>query len=481
MIPHKVTGLLLYSWLLCSSVLGAPEEEPANTDQLTLKEVLQSTIDHAPKVKMAIDKVIYYESKNRSAQGAFDSSLDVDFYDRDGEYYNGSYYKAKVTKPLPFLNAKVYGGYKKSEGNFPTYEGAVTTLNDGEVMGGVSLSLLRNRSVDSKRLKRRISEYDVQIGKWKQNDLLMIIQQEATIAYWQWVSEGLKLEVAQNLLSLAQERQVAFEKRIKKGDLAAIYAVENEQYILKRKSKVAKLLANVKYAGLYLSLYYRNTKGMPLVPGANQIPHIEHMKSAIKNSLIQKAKAEFNEEYAGKLKENFSLQSLKVEVDQLKEQSSFFSSRFLPKLDLKYEYAKDMGSGPKSLYSQDHKIYLSLNIPFEYNKIKGDQRANMAQLRLKEREVQFKTEQLSVKLSQLLTKLNALRTITSNTQREVELAKKLESSERQKFSSGDSDYFVVNIREQNTADAQVKLIETLYDYQESLAQYRAVIMDYDTL
>ncbi len=453
----------------------------ASEDTLGLKDVLQSTRDHAPKVKMAMDKIIYYESKNQAASGAFDSSLDVDFYNRDGEYYDGSYYKAKITKPLPFLGAKVYGGYKNSDGNFPSYEGAVTTLDEGEVMGGVSLSLLRNRSVDAKRLKRRISEYDLEMGQWKQNDLLMVIQQEAAIAYWKWVSEGLKLQVANNLLQLALERQDAFEKRIKKGDLAAIYAAENEQYILKRKSKVAGLKAYLKNAALYLSLYYRDSNGKPIVVDETKLPPLQSMRGGISNTKAKKKIIEDNGHHNELLAKNFSLQSLKVEVDQLKQQNEFYNTRFLPKLDLKYEYAKDMGAGPKNLYSDDHKIYVSLNIPFEYNKIKGNERANMAMLRMKEREVQFKMEQLNVKLTQLITKIDALEEITKNTEREVKLSEKLESSERQKFRSGDSDYFVVNIREQNTADARVKLIESLFDYHETMAQYRAIVMDFKTL
>ncbi len=448
---------------------------------LTIDDVLKSTRDHAPKVKMAIDTVIYYESKQTAADGAFDSSLDVDYYDRDGEYYNGSYYKAKVTKPLPFLNAKLYGGYKKSKGNFPTYEQAISTLDEGEIMGGVSMSLLRDRSIDAKRLKLRLSEYDVQIGRWKQNDLLMIMQQEAAIAYWQWVAEGLKLKVAENLLLLAQERQVGFEKRIKKGDLAAIYAVENQQYILKRKSNVAKLLANVKANALYLSLYYRDSNGKPIIANASNIPELTEMKEAISRNIKKKQDVENNGSKDDILASNFSLQSLRIEVDQLKKNQEFYNTRFLPQLDIKYEYAKDMGSGPYNLYSDDHKIYFSLNIPFEYNKIRGNEQANMAELRMKEREVQFKVEQLDVKLAQLTTKLKALKEITQNTEQEVGFAVKLEASERRKFTSGDSDYFVVNIREQNTADARVKLIESLYAYQEVMAQYRAIIMDFETL
>jgi len=61
------------------------------------------------------------------------------------------------------------------------------------------------------------------------------------------------------------------------------------------------------------------------------------------------------------------------------------------------------------------------------------------------------------------------------TQKETELAKKLEQGERVRFRQGDSNQLFVNIREQATADAAVREVEALAEYHKSLANLKAAL------
>jgi hypothetical protein len=444
--------------------------QPVLANKLSLDDVLESTRNQAPKILMAAQKIVMSQEKMRSATGAFDSKLSVDYYNRESDVYPSSYYKGKIEKPLQFLNSKVYGGYKVSDGTFPTYEGKNITLDDGELMAGISVALLRNRAIDSKRLKLGLSELSLEKSQWKQKEVLMKLQKEATVAYWYWVSYGQKLEVAKGLLQLAEKRQVGFKRRIKQGDLADIYAVENQQYIVKRMTKMRKLSAQLQMAALYLSLYYRDSKGNPILVGEDKMPGLKEMESVS----WQQKQFDMNK----LLKDNFSLRSLQVEIASLKKRNEFLDSRFLPELRLNYEYNRDRGDGSKTLRGNDHKVYVGFNIPIERNKIKGDLAANKANMRLARHNMRLKADTLRVKLSQLSIKLAAAKDIMKNTQQEVELGMTLEKGERRKFRSGASDFFVVNIREQNTADAKEKRINALFDYQETLAKFREVLMDY---
>jgi len=452
---------------LILSLIGA---ESISAKSLSLEQVLESTRKQAPKILMAAQKIVMSEEKMRSATGAFDSELSVDYYNRESDVYPSSYYKGKVEKPLQTFNSKIYGGYKVSEGTFPTYEGKNITLDDGELMAGISVALLRNRSIDAKRLKLGLSELNFEKSQWQQKEVMMKLQKEATVAYWQWVAFGQKLEVAQGLLQLAEKRQVGFKRRIKQGDLAEIYAVENKQYIVKRMTKLRKLAAELQMSALYLSLYYRDDKGNPLMAGRELLPGLAQME---KVSWEQK-----NVDMNSLLKQNFSLKSLQVEIASLEKRNQFLDSRFLPELRLNYEYNRDRGDGSKTLRGNDHKVYVGFNIPIERNKIKGDLAANKANMRLARHQMRLRTDSLKVKLSQLSIKLAAAKDIIKNTQQEVELGETLEKGERRKFRSGASDFFVVNIREQNTADAKEKRISALFDYQETLAKFREVLMDY---
>ncbi|MEC7275908.1 MAG: TolC family protein [Bdellovibrionota bacterium] len=437
---------------------------------LPLESVLRSTREQAPKVLASLEKVIAARENIRASEGAFDSSVNLSYYKRNGGYYPGETFKGKIEKPLPVFGAKVYAGYKKSSGSFPDYEGDALTLDEGQAMAGLSFNLLRNFSIDDKRLKLAISKIDLSQSEWLNKETMMKLQKEASIAYWNWVAAGHKLRVAKDLLQLAQKRQVAFVKRIKKGDLARLYAVENEQYIVKRKTKVEKAKAYFTVAGYYLSLYYRDAEGNPILSFDKNLPGLEDMENTpIKNKDLP----------LDELKDkNFTLNALKMEIETAKQNVEFFNSRGLPDLKVKYEVLRDYGDGSKTLQGTDHKILVGMDIPLERNLINGKRSAARAKQRVLNHEYRLMRDKLRMRLLQLRTKLEASLNIIQNTKREVALGEELEKGERKKFSSGASDFFVVNLREQNTFAARFKRIEALLDYQETVAKYREILLDF---
>lgn len=59
------------------------------------------------------------------------------------------------------------------------------------------------------------------------------------------------------------------------------------------------------------------------------------------------------------------------------------------------------------------------------------------------------------------------------TRRELTLARALEDGERLRFEQGDSQLLVVNLREQQTAEARLREVDVLLDYQRALAGLKA--------
>jgi outer membrane protein TolC len=57
--------------------------------------------------------------------------------------------------------------------------------------------------------------------------------------------------------------------------------------------------------------------------------------------------------------------------------------------------------------------------------------------------------------------------------REVKLAVDLENAERYRFDQGDSHLLIVNIREQQTAEAELREVEALLDYHRAAADLKA--------
>ena len=61
---------------------------------------------------------------------------------------------------------------------------------------------------------------------------------------------------------------------------------------------------------------------------------------------------------------------------------------------------------------------------------------------------------------------------------EVQLAQTLEEGERTRFQLGDSTLFLVNQRERATAEARVKLIDVQIEYEQAVAAFRTVTVQY---
>ena len=60
---------------------------------------------------------------------------------------------------------------------------------------------------------------------------------------------------------------------------------------------------------------------------------------------------------------------------------------------------------------------------------------------------------------------------------EVKLAQALQDSELEKFKQGASNFFLVNLREQENASTQASLFEVYKELQNSLVDYKLAIFD----
>ena len=147
----------------------------------------------------------------------------------------------------------------------------------------------------------------------------------------------------------------------------------------------------------------------------------------------------------------------------------------MPKLDLNLEVSKDTGEGSKKLAPQENRAMITFEIPIERNLGKGKIAKANAKIRSLQYQLNFSRDQLRASALQLKNKINTQVQKIGNSIQEVKLAEILQKAEVKKFERGASDFFVINIREQNTADAKVKLIKANLEYQKNLAEYEALL------
>lgn len=432
------------------------------------KEVIASTLKHFPMILQSLIDIELARNKERESLGAFDAKLNIKNDQRIEGYYSGNLTELKIEKPLTFLNAKIYGGHRVGRGEFPVYEGKYETLDGGESMIGLSLSLLQDRDIDLKRLKLLNNKINTTQKEQKAKSVAVKVKKMAIKAYWKWLAKYKTYLVLKDLYELSLNRQVALIKKIKRGDIANIYQVENKQYILKRKNNVLEAKQELENAALELSLYYRDDEGKPkILPlPTDDIPFMASM--GLKDSKV-------NDDINRAVHIAPDLVILASKLDQYRNERRIGENKLMPKLDLNLEVSKDAGEGSKKLAPQENRAMITFEIPIERNLGKGKVAKANAKIRSLQYQLNYSRDQLRAKALQLRNKINTQIQKIENSVQEVELAEILQKAEVKKFERGASDFFVINIREQNTADAKVKLIKANLEYQKNLAEYEALL------
>lgn len=423
---------------------------------LAPEQVVKSSLQHFPLVIESMQELEVQKNTLKNKWGSFDGKIKAEAKTRTSGYYNGDLYKLQVEKPLPYFNSKIYGGHRQSYGDFPVYEGNYQTLGQGENFAGVSVSLLRNSLIGMNRYNIRMQKQALQQAEVNLTNIKLNVQTMALKAYWTWFTKGHELKVYKNILQLAESRIEKINRRVKVGDLAKIYSVENQQYILDRQSMVAKAELEFQQACYYLSLFHRSEQGQPQSITLSDLPDL-------KNETLQGPNNPMAIESRA-LESNLDLKILESKKQQARLDVKMGFNDLLPKLDVKYEWSHDRGAGPSNLAQEDNKIMLNLEIPFQYRQGLGKKRAGQAKVEQVKVKQQWTKDKLRVDVKTLITKLNAYANIFNISSKQVKISEKMAEAERTKFARGASDLILVNIREEYLAQVQIKNLAAYLQY-----------------
>ncbi len=441
---------------------------------VTLDDVLVSSRQHYPKIAAALQEVEAQKGNVQKAQGAFDWTLNSDVSGRAG-IYDGLYADTEVTRRLSDSNTRIFGGYKLSDGQLPIYEDQFNTGQGGEFNVGILFSLLRNRIIDEERFYFADSTLAL---KQKESDLLLAklrTQHEAMVAYLEWVALGKSVAVVKELVALAQERQQGFDARVQHGDIARIYLTENQQYILKRKTELNDLQRQFDNAAVKLSLFLRDEAGTPKIPKTSDLsalgfPHPPSLELKRLGEEIERARA---------LRPEMIV--LDIGAERERNQLMLGENAVLPKLDMKLEAAQDVGSRAGISTGQDARIGLTLSIPLERNTGEGMIRRSRAKLKQLEHDKQLLNDQIAAEIQSIANNFHAAREFMQLTLQEVQAAAKMQDAEQKRFRDGAADFFVLNMREEKTAEARIRNVQSTLTFWKAIAHYYFATLQSDKL
>lgn len=454
-----------------------PAISAAEPGRLQLDEVLASSARHVPEILEGLQKVQQAQGAVLEAKGAFDTIVSSEGFDRATGYWDGQVLESRISQNVRPFGATLFGGYRISEGRFPIYEDEFFTNTGGEAKVGAVFSILRDRAIDARRfgeygafIERQIAELELLLTKLR-------VQQRSAIAYWRWVAAGHQLTVYKNLLDLAEKRQVALEKQVRSGAFAEILLTENMQNLTRRQSLVAQGRQALQEAANALSFFYRGHEGRPITPAPEKLPDMQTLaQTAPVPASIEDAEA--------LIRQRPEFQILRSQIDRQLKKLSLDQNQLLPEFDMRIELAQDFGAiaeGGRSREDTDTIIGVKLSQPLQNRAARGRVNQTKAELKALEYRQRQLEDQLNIALRDIQIALDTARELVGIALQESEQSRKMRLAEREKFQQGDSDFFLLNRREEAEADALIRLIKARRELHIAAINYHTAALHLEQL
>jgi outer membrane protein TolC len=440
----------------------------AQTGKLQLADILREVRDQYPPLLAALIEQDIATGRVRQSLGAFDTNLNAGATTYPSGYYEGRSGFATLDRPFQNWGGNAYAGYRLSSGYLPDYN-KDRTGSDGEVMLGFKVPLLREGTIDRRRATLWKSEIDRELA-----DPFILRQhldfiRASTIAYFNWLGAGQRLKLAEELLRVARERDDAIATQVQNGAAAPIVQVDNQRLVVSREIAAIQALRRFEAAAIELSLFHRDRNATPLLANRSQLPenfptHPEPKSSTLEPDILL---ATANRPEMKRLE-----LSLRKTVIDLR----LAGNDTLPNLDLSAKIGHALSDQlPKNLDRTEAETRLEFRLPLERRDAKGRQDVAKAEIARIELDTTFAKNRIAADVRDSHSALVAAHQALLKTRLNVDLARRLEEAENEKFRQGAADLLALQIREQATFDAQVLEVDALTEYFRAQANYRAAI------
>lgn len=441
--------------------------KPAAAAPLSVEEVLAGVAEFYPPYLAALIEQDIVNGRARQARGAFDTTLNLSGTFRPDGYYDGTTAGAFLEQPLPFWGGSVYGGYRLSSGFLPNYN-KERTPDDGQIVFGLKVPLLRDGTIDARRVRLRQAELDQQLA-----DPVILRQRldyirAATIAYRTWVAMGHRLRLAEEILRVAEARDAAIAEQIARGASAPIVRVDNRRLVIARRIALVQATRRFEAAAIELSLFHRDrTSAEPVRPGRDRLPPEFP-------AITPPDPAALPGDIAKAFEARPELRRCRIDIDKARLDERLADNAILPDLSVGAQVNQSpSGARSKDIERTELEARVELRVPLERNEAKGRLQAAKAMISRLELESGFARDRIAADVRDSFSALVGAAGQIAETGQNVELARELLAAEEERFRQGASDLLALQIREQAAFEARILDVEARADYFRALANYRA--------
>lgn len=458
--------------------IGDPLDLALTRGPLMPEAVLRSSVLTFPAILEAFEREAAAPSDQLTADGAFDLMLKGEVYDRLTGTWSGGFAKAEARQPLRPLGTEVFGSYQVSDGRFPIYENINNTNQLGEVKVGALFALLRGSRID----QRRFGIEDTRLAASQARlDVMLVqlnVQHEALRSYWLWVAAGEEIRVFEELLEIAEARQVGLTREVSEGARARIALTENEQNLLRRRTLLEEAKRNFETAANSLGFYLRDSNGRLVVPNREQLPDTAKLRSIPQLETLLATPLSEAVQYRPELG------AFRLAIERANNRVELRRNDLQPQLDASVKVSRDfggIGDGGPTFDSTDTVVGVTLTVPLQRREARG--RLQRAEAELRETELRQRriADQITTDLNNILANLGAALKLADLADAEVTQASEMVQAERTRFRLGAGDFFLVNVREETAANAQISAIRADLAGRLAEASFNAATMNLTAL
>lgn len=384
------------------------------------------------------------------AKGMFDPVVDLQWNQKN--YESKNYYqigRTEVKIPTP-LGLDVKTGFETNRGLFLNPES--NTPAGGLLYAGLSASLLQGLVIDERRAGRKMAEIGVNIADEGQNADNNNLVFQSVLHYLAWAQSYKSAILFRQAVGNVNQRLQAIRNQVLSGDRPGIDTVEVNIQRQLLEISLQQAEADLVQSRMLLNTYLwneglKNTGLSPNDVPEERIDTLGNLSTAISlESLVQN---------------HPELRQYNLKLDQMEVERRLKTDKLKPNVVLTYNPLFEPVSEilVNNLTFDNFKFGISLYMPLYLRKERGDIRliaSKMNEVKMKNLD---KTTTIMAKYQAYLVEYNNIRRQLQLLEETVSLYRQMYEAEIQLFEIGESSLFLVNTREQNLIQSEIKRLE----------------------
>ncbi len=455
---------ILFSMAFLWPVLGWMQ----STSELPLSEYLNLVKSHHPVAYQADLKQKEGEAYVTKAKGGFDPKLQGNL---NQKYFDGNQYYSYLNAGLKiptWFGIEAQAGYQNNDGYYLNPESY--NAETGIWNAGLSVNLGQGLFIDQRRADLKQAKLIKESTTLEKRLILNQLILDATIAYLDWSKAYDKVLLYQQNIDNIKIRYQSVLESVKYGDKPAYDTLKVGIQLQNRTLKLQQAQVELQNKTVMLNTYLWQDGFIPLELDSAVTPKIDAF--IFQSDSVIDVENYVNTHPDILMAEN-NISISKIDY-RLKKES------LKPTVQVKYNaLSSDLGNGVINDYDyNNYKWGLSVAYPIFTRK----ERANvqLAQIKVEQNQAKLvnKQAQVGYKIESTYNQMLGYKTQTDLQAETVKMYRALLISEQKLFDIGESSLFLVNTRDQNLIEAELKYLEVFYSYKlsEALMNYNLMLL-----